>query len=454
MKIAVISDMHLGYKSGTEREEDAFKQAEEAMDKALEKNIDLILLPGDIFDEKVPSPETMSRAIKILKKPLTRTKREVEIKELNKGKEQLSKSSVPIIAIHGTHERRSKGYVNPIQMLEDMGYLIHLHCNRTIVKVNGEEIAIHGMSGVPEEYTKQVLEKFNPRPVENMLNIFMFHQSLEEYIYDPENTFLKVNDLPEGFDLYIDGHIHQQDLINEDKTVLFPGSTVITQMRKIEAEKEKGFSIINTNGEEKDLDIDFVPIKRQRPFKYLEIELEGEKSSEIIERTREKIKEQLKEIRENTESDVKPMIKVKLKGEISETHAMHIDNEEITKNLDALIEIDKEYEAEGLKAQIESLREAQKRKKSIRQMGTEKLKEMLEDTDYDSMDPEELINLLSSKDATEVVKELMNRYEEEIEKEEDTEDKREEGETEEKVRKDGEEEKIAVEKEKRTLKDF
>lgn len=424
MKIAVISDMHLGYKSGTEREEDAFKQAEEAMDKALEKNVDLILLPGDIFDEKVPSPETLSKAIKILKKPLTKTQREVEIKEINKDKEQLSKSSVPIIAIHGTHERRSKGYVNPIQMLEDMGYLIHLHCDRTVVKVNGEEIAIHGMSGVPEEYTKQILEKFNPKPIQDMMNIFMFHQSLEEYIYDPENTFLKIDDLPEEFDLYIDGHIHQKDLIDKEKTVLFPGSTVITQMRKIEGEKEKGFSIINTNGEKSNLDIEFIPIKRQRPFKYLEVDLEGEKASEVIEKTREKIREQLKEIRKDTESEVKPMIKIKLKGEIPETHAMHIDNEEIAKDFNALIEIDKEYEAEGLKNQIESLRKAQRQKKSIRQMGTEKLKEMLEDTDYDSMEPEELINLLSTKDATEVVNELMDRYsEQEMEKTEELEEK-------------------------------
>jgi len=424
LKIAVISDMHLGYKSGTEREEDAFKQAEEAIDKSIDEDVDLILLPGDIFDEKTPSQETWSKALKILKKPLIETKKEVEIKETIKGKEKLSKSSVPVVAIHGTHERRSKGYVNPMEMLEDMGYLIHLHCDKTILKINGEEIAVHGMSGVPEEYADKVLEKYNPEPVEKMPNIFMFHQSLEEYIYDPENTFIKINDLPKGFDLYIDGHIHWHNVLEDKgKTILFPGSTVTTQMRKIEAEKEKGFYIIDTNPEKNKIDskwnIDFIPLKKQRPFEFIEIETNEEKASEIIERTREKIREKLREIEEKSESEMKPMLKVKLKGKIPETQEMNMDKKEIKEGFNAIIKIDKDYEAKGLRKQIESLRKSQREKKSIRQKGMEKLKEMLEETDYNSMEPEILINMLSNKDATEVVKEIMKNREK-IEKKEET----------------------------------
>ncbi|MFW5902380.1 MAG: metallophosphoesterase family protein [archaeon] len=431
MKIAVISDMHLGYKSGTEREEDAFKQTEEAMDKAIEKDVDLILLPGDIFDEKTPSPETWSKALKILKKPLINTDRDVEIKETIKGKEKLSKSSVPIVAIHGTHERRSKGYVNPIEMLEHAGYLTHLHCEKIILKINGEEIAIHGMSGVPEEYTGTVLKKFNPKPVEGMSNIFMFHQSLEEYIYDPENTFIKTSDLPKGFDLYIDGHIHWHNVLKDGKTILFPGSTVTTQMRKIEAEKEKGFYIIDTDageGNGSNWKIEFIPLEKQRPFKFIEIDIDGEKTSEIIEKTREEIRKKLGEI--EGKSTVKPMLKVKLKGKVPEAQAMDIDKNEIKEDFDAIIKIDKDYEAKGLKRQIESLRKSQREKKSIRQKGMEKLKQMLGETDYNSIEPEILINMLSEKDATEIVKEIMKNREEieeknktEIKKKEDTESK-------------------------------
>ncbi len=445
MKIAVISDTHLGYGAGTEREKDAFKQAEEAMDKALERDIDLILLPGDIFDKKTPSPETWSRALKILKKPLLKTKKEIKIEEPEENEEKLSKSSVPVIAIHGTHERRSKGYVNPMEMLEDMGYLIHLHCDKTILKINGEKIAVHGMSGVPEEYAGEVLQNFNPEPVKNIPNIFMFHQSLEEYIYDSENTFLKIDDLPEGFDLYIDGHIHWQNVLDKEKTVMFPGSTVTTQMRKVEAEKEKGFYIIDTapdknNGEWK---IEFISLEKRRPFEYIEMELEGEKSSEIIEKAREKLKKSLEEIKKETESDEDPMIKLKLKGEIKETQALHIDRKEIKEGFDAIIEIDKDYEAEGLKNQIENLRKSQREKKSVRQKGMGKLKEMLGE-DYNSIDPERLINLLSDKDATEVVNEIMDRYEEsEVDKDQDKERVREVEEREE-----------DLEEEKKTLTDF
>ncbi len=414
MKIAVISDMHLGYGEGTDREEDAYRQADEAVEKALEKDVDLILLPGDIFDGKTPKPETWSRALRILKKPLMKKGREVKIKEPQRGKEKLSQSGVPVIAIHGTHERRSKGYVNPIEMLEDAGYLIHLHCEKARIQVNGEEIAIHGMSGVPEKHAKTVLEKYNPKPVKGISNVFMFHQSLEEYVYDPENTFLQAGDLPDGFDLHIDGHIHWHNVLEDGKTVLFPGSTMMTQMRKIESEKDKGFYVIDTENWNRE----FISLETQRQFKYLELEFDGEGTSEIVGKAREKLKQNIDDSNER-----KPLIKLKLKGTVSneaETSVFPID--EVKEDFDALIDIDREFEGKGFKNTIEDLRESQREKKSIRDMGMDALKDMLSESKYDSIDPEEMMNLLSEKDPSQIVDRIM---EEQEEPEEQKEDKRE-----------------------------
>lgn len=419
MKVAVISDTHFGYGAGTEREEDSFRQAEEAFDRALEMDVDLILLPGDVFDKKTPKPETWSRALRILKKPLLKKNKEVEVEEPERGKEKLSERSVPVVAIHGTHERRSKGYVNPIEMLEDAGYLIHIHCEKAVLDVNGERIAVHGISGVPEEYVKSVLEKYDPKPVDGTPNIFMFHQSLEEYIYDPDSTFMKADDLPEGFDLYIDGHIHWHNELKDHKNILFPGSTVMTQMRKIEAEKDKGFYVVDTDTWSKE----FVPLKTARPFKYIEVELEGEKTSEVIDLARERIKEAL----ENINSDRKPLVKLKLRGESSKAEVIHVDVSEIKKGFDAVISIDKEFKGRGLRSQIESLRKSQREKKSIRQMGMDRLKEMIEDSDYNSIDPEELIGILSEKEPTRVVDRIMDSQDELKRKSESKKNKKEVG---------------------------
>ncbi|MCK4884124.1 MAG: metallophosphoesterase, partial [Candidatus Diapherotrites archaeon] len=67
MKIAIISDCHFGVFFGTERENDSFEQAREALFNAIELGADAILLPGDIFDSKIPRPEVMAKAMDIFR---------------------------------------------------------------------------------------------------------------------------------------------------------------------------------------------------------------------------------------------------------------------------------------------------------------------------------------------------------------------------------------------------
>ncbi len=62
MRIAVISDMHLGFGYGTERWDDSFIQGEEAIQSAISFKPDIILIAGDIFNSKNPSQEVFTRA--------------------------------------------------------------------------------------------------------------------------------------------------------------------------------------------------------------------------------------------------------------------------------------------------------------------------------------------------------------------------------------------------------
>ncbi|NIQ17993.1 MAG: hypothetical protein GTN43_04250, partial [Candidatus Aenigmarchaeota archaeon] len=61
---------------------------------------------------------------------------------------EIALMGIPIVAIHGTHERRTKGLLNPVEALEKAGFLIYLHCNGVIFKKGSERVAVHGMSGV------------------------------------------------------------------------------------------------------------------------------------------------------------------------------------------------------------------------------------------------------------------------------------------------------------------
>ena len=119
MQIGIFSDCHCGYKYGEERGEDSFIALEEAMEKT--SDCDMILIAGDLFDTRVPKPEVFARTARILSKAQNFPSRTKFIEIRNKGEHELSPLAlrgVPIVTIHGTHEKRSKYTINPIQSLE------------------------------------------------------------------------------------------------------------------------------------------------------------------------------------------------------------------------------------------------------------------------------------------------------------------------------------------------
>jgi len=99
-------------------------------------------------------------------------------------------------------------------------------------------------------------------------------------VFTPEDRdYLKLEDFPEGFDLIINGHIHWYNIerFPGEKPFVLPGSTVTTQMRKIEAEKGKGFLRLDTEDE----DLKFIELDNPRDVHYIEVEVDGEDWSDV-----------------------------------------------------------------------------------------------------------------------------------------------------------------------------
>jgi DNA repair exonuclease SbcCD nuclease subunit len=232
MKISIISDAHLGFGLGTEREGDAFAAFSEAVNKALVS--DAILMAGDIFDSRTPPAEIFSRALEIFSRPVTAGRNGAKITE-GIGKDvsaisPIARLGIPVVAIYGTHERRSRGLVNPIESLEKAGFLIKLHHSTLVLEKAGQKVAVSGLSGVPDQYAKTVLEEWNPKPVPGAFNILMVHQTFSEFIYAPDAVPVSI--LPKGFDLYVCGHIHERRQTElYGKPLLVAGSLVSTQLK-------------------------------------------------------------------------------------------------------------------------------------------------------------------------------------------------------------------------------
>lgn len=359
MQIGIFSDCHCGYKYGEERGEDSFISLDEAIEKT--SDCDLILIAGDLFDTRIPKPEVFARTARILSKAQNLPSRTNFVEIINKDKKELSPLAlrgIPIIMIHGTHEKRSKYAINPIQSLEHSGLIVHLDCATAIFEINGERVAIHGMSGVSDKYAKDRLNEWNPKPVSGAKNIFMIHQSIDPFLYTPDLS-LKEEDLPKGFDLYVLGHMHWNEVrdFNGGK-ILLCGSTTPTSLHKREAEQSK--FIFKYDGA-----IRKIALEKQRKIFWMDFDFEPN------------IKETIENyIQTLSLSKPKPIINIKIKGLVNKDTLLpkFSEIEERFSNR-AIININKSLEMDGLHEQVDMLRNLRENRLSPVEHGLKLLQE-------------------------------------------------------------------------------
>jgi DNA repair exonuclease SbcCD nuclease subunit len=318
MKIAFVSDTHFGYERFRE---DALKQGKEAILDA-SKKADIIILGGDIVDKKNPDLQTIIEVVEILKE----------------AKENLpEKFGKKIIAIAGTHELMPKNYLNPIGFLEKLELVKIVH-NKTVIiedEQRNQKVAIAGVNGVPDELVKNVFEKLECKPIDGAYNIFVFHQTLKEFINGKQASdeqLAEIDDLPEGYDLYLCGHIHNRREYKNGKLQL-SGSTVITQLKE-EEQNPKGYLIIDTITKK----VEFIPIKTTK-FIFKKLQLDNATNLEI----KKRIQQEIEDIK-NKNKDEKIILKIQLNGKIQkdnffiQTEVPKIDNMiiEIENNIEGL----------------------------------------------------------------------------------------------------------------------
>ncbi len=372
--LLITSDFHLGYGYATEREKDCFF----VLDEILKQNSDLILFGGDMFDSKLPRLEVLSEAMHFLSK-LKGKNSNVEFIECDKKINPRALHGIPFISIYGNHERRAS-FINPVQSMEKAGLLINLHCQKIVFKVNGEKIAIHGMSYVPERYAKDVLTEWNPKPVEGAKNILLMHQNIEPFIYSPlDDVYLKISDLPSGFDFIVNGHVHWKNKVAVNNgELLIPGSAIPTQLTKKDSEIRKGYFLLDNKAEFKEI--------KQRDFFYKTV------------KTTKEIEEFLSGLEEK---EIKPIIKIKIKNASS---------------LDLGI-IERKYREKGIlifKREIETKFEKQKTEILRKQLSAEDYGIKLLNEKSELGNADELLDLIIDDDTKGIENLLKENFESDI----------------------------------------
>jgi len=412
LKLALISDPHLGAKWGTPREQDSFDQFREAIERSIELGAQLILILGDIFDTRIPRQEVWAQALRILSLPLAHGRNSVRlVRIIDKDPGEISPLSlrgIPVVALHGNHERRTRGLTNPVEALEAAGLLIHLHHNSLVFEEGDQRVAVHGMSNVPEQYASKVLSMWNPKPVEGAFNILALHQSIGQYVYSGEETpTLDVSDLPPGFDLYLCGHIHyRSESSAHGRPLIFPGSTERTQLIKVEAEIPKGFYLVEI-GER--LGLEFIELRTQRDFHYVEMKFDGATISEINKAVRKKVEELLRQPRRNDRKP--PLIRIRLLGTLAkEASRSEFDDRAISDEFAdrAIVVIGKaDLQVPDLGEKVQLLRELREQRLSMDETAMCLLEESLRDAAHVSLfDVRSLYNLLVADRAEEALQNI------------------------------------------------
>jgi len=377
MKIGIVSDTHFGYSRWPE---DAYNQGREAILTAA-KDSDILLIPGDIFDKENPSINTISQVIKIL----------LELEKQGWGAGiimydddgNVVKSRLPIAVIHGTHERVDSTKTGPVKLIDFTKYWIDVHNHGIIFEKDGEKVRIFGMGGVPESLARDILNAINPQPKNDMFNVFVLHQTFNEFMPFKSDEFLSFEDLPNGFDLYVNGHIHKYHVDLNGKFII-PGSTVITQL-KPEEQKPKGFVIYDTsNRTHKFIDI------HSRPFKAITLNFDNAESSEIIERVNDEVDKVV-----NSFPDTKPIIRVILTG----TLAKGLKSSDVTftiRNPKAFkIYVDNQFEGYTIESTLKKVKNMRRDYKDPKKIGYTILSDKLKDIKFRFPDPERLFDAVS-----------------------------------------------------------
>ena len=403
MKVAIFSDFHLGFAEGSERDSECFDQATQAIKLALASNPDLIIHAGDLFDKDVPSQETWERTFKVFA-PLKKAKADATIvKEKNGKQEEIHFSHIPLVAIHGTHETRGKDFKNALEVLESAGILVHIHAETASFK----DLVVHGLSGVPEKKSLDALRMWDPKPVPGKKNVLVLHQSIKDFLPFDDDMIATIGleDLPTGFDLIVNGHLHWHNLQElHGKKFLLTGSTVTTQMKRLEAENEKGICLWDTDSGS----VEFKPLPNQRKFFYKKLDFKDANTEQVL----KAIEGELSGILSQQFSQ-KPLVKIKLKGTLEKgLKQTDLSFKEIIGKFSekGIVSIDRNFEAVSFAKKLEELREMQKGKKSIASLGLELLDKNLSQTSFgDAFDVRDFFELLSNGKVDKVVEKLSSR---------------------------------------------
>lgn len=306
------TDNHVGYNERDPiRGDDSWRSFHEVMCLAKERDVDMVLLAGDLFHENKPSRKSMYQVMRSIRMNCFGDK-PCELEMLSDASETFQGAfnhvnyedldmnvAIPIFSIHGNHDDPSgEGHLAALDLLQVSGLLNYygrtpesdnIEIKPVLLQKGRTKLALYGMSNVRDErlfrtFRDGKVKFFQPSVQKSdWFNLMSVHQNHHAYT---ETGYLPENFLPDFLDLVVWGHEHEcliDPRLNPETKfhVMQPGSSVATSLVPGEA-VTKQVAIVSITG--RDFKCEPIRLKSVRPFVMREIVLSEEKEGRRLAR--------------------------------------------------------------------------------------------------------------------------------------------------------------------------
>jgi len=276
---------------------------------AKERDVDMVLLAGDLFHENKPSRKSMYQVMRSLRMNCYGEK-PCELEMLSDASEQFPGAfnhvnyedpdinvAIPVFSIHGNHDDPSgEGHLAALDILQMSGLLNYygrtpesdnIQVKPVLLQKGNTKLALYGLSNVRDErlfrtFRDGKVKFFQPNTQkDDWFNLMSVHQNHHAYT---ETGYLPENFLPTFMDLVVWGHEHECKIdprsnAEQGFRVMQPGSSVATSLVPGEAQT-KHVAILKIRG--KEFDCETIRLKTVRPFVMKEIALKDSREMREI----------------------------------------------------------------------------------------------------------------------------------------------------------------------------
>lgn len=247
MKIAHLSDLHIGYSTGlrktesgiTVREQDGYDAFAELVEQVIQEGVDAVIVGGDIFHDPFPSIRS--------------------IIAVQQGFKRLALAGIKVYSVTGNHDTNDVARdLSAALVIHDEERGIFSHAEPYVKYEIADNVYVHMISH--HMFSAQSETMKNVKPVDGAINILTTHGSVIDRIL---NMQLSANQSPREvvipdfllmdfqWDCIMLGHIHERGFVGSDKgssiynnaPILYNGSLIRRGFSDEEGEFGRGWTL-------------------------------------------------------------------------------------------------------------------------------------------------------------------------------------------------------------------